>query len=99
MLSPFLAGPREALYPPRRGTATLPQPTNDERRIERRYLRYAGVGLQFGVTIAIFVWVGVWLDERFGTSPLFTIGLALLGFVGAMASLIYRVQAEERDDR
>jgi hypothetical protein len=43
------------------------------------------------------VWAGVWLDEKSGLSPLYTIGLSLLGIAGAMAALIYRVQSQEKD--
>ena len=30
---------------------------------------FAGIGVQFAVTILVFVFLGVWLDRRLGTSP------------------------------
>ena len=41
---------------------------------------------------ALFTLAGVWLDERFDKSPLFTIILALVGIVGGMLVLIYKVK-------
>jgi len=69
-----------------------------DRRVERSYLRHAGVGVQFGLTILIFVLGGIWLDARLGTSPLFTVLLLLLGFVGATVSLIRRVLGPGKKD-
>lgn len=38
--------------------------------------------------------VGLWIDRSVGTTPLFTVGLTILGFVGAGASLYYRYRYE-----
>ena len=56
---------------------------------ERSPLALAGLGVQFFAALILFVYAGTWLDERFGTSPLFL----LLGlFVGGGGSfyLSYR---------
>jgi hypothetical protein len=64
----------------------------DDRRTERKYLRFAGVGIQFGLTIALFTLGGVWLDGKVpSVRPLFTVLGMLLGFAGATTSLIYQV--------
>lgn len=34
---------------------------------------FAGVGFQFAITIVLFTLGGVWLDRRFGTSPVLVI--------------------------
>lgn len=59
---------------------------------------YAGLGLQFAVSILVFLFAGQWLDRKLGTAPIFL----LVGvFVGAGASFysMYRklmaIQAEE----
>jgi F0F1-type ATP synthase assembly protein I len=44
----------------------------------------AGAGLQFAVAIILFLFLGQWLDKKFGTSPVF---LFICVFVGAGASL------------
>lgn len=49
----------------------------------------AGAGLQFAISILLFLYVGQWLDRRFGWTPWGT----LLGvFIGAAAGFtsIYR---------
>lgn len=43
----------------------------------------AGAGLQFAVAIILFLFLGQWLDKKFGTSPVF---LFVCVFVGAGAS-------------
>lgn len=41
--------------------------------------QFAGIGIQFAVSIVIFAFAGVWLDERLGTSPIFVLVLVLGG--------------------
>jgi ATP synthase protein I len=67
--------------------------------------RYAGLGLQFGVTVALLSLGGYALDRWAGTLPLFLlVGLAL-GFAGGLISLIRHVpaarggRAPERSER
>ena len=50
---------------------------------------FAGMGLQLGLTFALFALLGHWLDRRLGTSPWL---LLLLVFIGAAAGLysVYR---------
>ena len=60
---------------------------------------FAGVGLQFAVSILVFVFAGQWLDRKLGTSP----WLLMLGvFLGAGASFysMYRklMAAQARED-
>src|SRR5689334_21465923 len=60
---------------------------------------FAGVGLQFAVSILVFVFVGQWLDRKLGTAP----WMLMLGvFLGAGASFygMYRklTAAGERAD-
>ncbi len=74
-------------------------PGEDRRRVERKYLRFAGVGVQFALTILILTLAGIWLDERFDTSPLFTVVFLLLGFVGATWSLVRTVLAPDRPEK
>ncbi|MDH5235636.1 MAG: AtpZ/AtpI family protein [Gemmatimonadota bacterium] len=62
--------------------------------------RYAGLGLQFAISIVLFLFVGQWLDGRFGTQPLF---LYLGVFTGAGAAFysMYRslMADQEREER
>ncbi len=94
---PILAGGRSAPYPPGfpRKPATFPR-DDQKKRVERKYLRSVGVGVQFGLTIFLLTLLGVWLDGRFGTRPLFTIVLLLLAFVGGTWSLVRQVLDSNR---
>lgn len=58
--------------------------------------RYAGLGTEFAVTIALCLFGGYWLDQRWSTTPLFTISGALLGMAGAFYSFYVRVTREGR---
>jgi F0F1-type ATP synthase assembly protein I len=44
---------------------------------------FAGIGIQFAVSIVLFAFAGVWLDNRLGTSPIFVLLMVLGG--GALA--------------
>jgi len=60
---------------------------------------YAGHGLQFALSILVFLYAGQWLDRKLGTAPWL---MLLLMFVGAGASFfsMYRslMAAQERDE-
>jgi F0F1-type ATP synthase assembly protein I len=71
-------------------------PGEDRKRVERQYLRFAGVGIQFAVTITLLTFFGIWLDGRAGTDPLFTVVFLLLGFVGGTWSLVRGVLGEDK---
>lgn len=60
-------------------------------------MELAGIGLQFGLTIVVFVFVGVWLDRRLGTSPWLMIGCTFAGAGGGIYSMYRRAMALERD--
>jgi ATP synthase protein I len=60
------------------------EPTRGQRPGVPSVGEYAGVGLQFALTIVGFMFAGMWLDRRLGTSPwlliLFVFGGAAAGF-------------------
>jgi F0F1-type ATP synthase assembly protein I len=66
-------------------------PGDDRRRVERSYLQFAGVGVQYAATILVLTLLGIWLDDKVGTAPLFTVVFLLLAFVGATWSLVHTV--------
>ncbi len=61
--------------------------------------RYAGLGIQFAVTILVFVMVGQWADRKAGTGGLFTILGTFLAFGGTLYSLIRSLKKDNRDGR
>lgn len=57
---------------------------------------YAGVGIQFALTIVIFLFLGTWLDRRLGTAPWLTIAGVFVGAAGGFYSLYTRLMAAQR---
>ncbi len=60
--------------------------------------RYAGLGLQFVVSLLFFLWVGQWLDRRFGTDPVFLYVGVFTGAGGAFYSMYRTLMADQRRD-
>jgi F0F1-type ATP synthase assembly protein I len=58
-------------------------------------MRYAGLGVQLGVTILVFVLIGQWADRKLGTGGILTIAAAFLGFGGTMYSLIRQLNKKD----
>jgi hypothetical protein len=52
---------------------------------------FAGVGLQFAITIVVFAFAGVWLDRRLGASPWFTVVMVFAGATLGFWSMYRRV--------
>lgn len=50
---------------------------------------FAGLGIQFAVTIVLFAFAGIWLDRRLGSSPAFVI-IMVLGGAGLGFWVMYR---------
>ena len=52
---------------------------------------YVGLGLQLGLTVTVSVFIGIWLDGNFETSPVLTIVFAFLGVFAGMYNFIKTV--------
>ena len=55
------------------------------------YARFSAVGLQFGLTLGVFTFLGYWLDEWLGSLPWCTIAGAFFGFAGGTIKLYRQV--------
>lgn len=82
-------------------TATPSSRRDDAERRERSgAARFAGVGLQFAITILVSLWLGTWLDRRFGTAPVFLYVGVFLGAGAAFYSMYRQLMANlERDEQ
>ncbi|HXI20860.1 MAG TPA: AtpZ/AtpI family protein [Gemmatimonadales bacterium] len=61
-------------------------------------MKYAGLGIQLAASILLFVYVGQWLDRRFGGGGAFTIVGVFLAF-GGWLWLLVRSLAQDQQDR
>ena len=59
---------------------------------------FAGVGIQFAVSIVVFLFVGQWLDKRLGTNGLFTIAGVFVGGGAAFYNMYRKITAAQRRD-
>jgi F0F1-type ATP synthase assembly protein I len=59
----------------------------------------AGAGIEFAVFILVFLYIGKWLDGRFGTSPVLTIVGVFFGAGGGFYTLYRSLMAAQRGSR
>lgn len=61
---------------------------------------YAGLGLQFAVSILVFLWLGQWLDRKLGTGPVLLIVCVFVGAGAAFYSIYRKLMAiQEREEQ
>ena len=53
-----------------------------------------GAGLTFAVTVALFAWGGMWLDETWGTKPWMVVVLTLIGVFGGGLHMVRELAPE-----
>lgn len=70
------------------------KPANDELDIGS----FAGVGLQFAVSIVLFLSLGHWLDRKFDTSPVLLLVGVFIGGGAAFYSMYRRLAAAQKAD-
>ena len=72
--------------------------SDQERRDRSDAARYAGVGIQFAITLLIGLGLGNWADRKFGTSIFVFVGV-FLGAGAAFYSMYRQLMANlERDE-
>jgi F0F1-type ATP synthase assembly protein I len=54
--------------------------------------QFAGIGIQFAVSVVVFAFAGVWLDKRLGTSPVFVLVMVLGGAALGFWSMIRKAR-------
>jgi len=56
------------------------------------FTRFSSVGIQMGIIIALFTWLGTYLDEKYHTkTPWWTISLSLFGVIAGLTLIIKEV--------
>lgn len=57
-----------------------------------KYVVFSGMVFQMGITIALFAFIGVWLDKKFPNEySVYTIILSLTGVFGSIYTVIKQV--------
>lgn len=59
---------------------------------------YVGLGLQFAVSMLLFLYVGQWVDGKFGTAPVFLIVGVFVGAGAAFYNIYQKLMAAQRED-
>jgi|694.fasta_scaffold48109_3 F0F1-type ATP synthase assembly protein I len=64
-----------------------------------KFARFSSVGIQMGVLIALFSWLGTYLDKKFlSKTPWWTIGLSLFGVFASLYLVIKEVINLNKED-
>jgi len=70
----------------------------DSRRAARSLARYGAMAFQMGIVIALFSWLGDYLDKKYQTAqPWWTIGLSLFGIFAALYLVLKNLISEQND--
>ena len=59
---------------------------------------FAGVGLQFAVSIVLFLFLGQWADRKLGTAPVLLLAGVFIGGGAAFYSMYRRLTAAQKAD-
>ncbi|HSD62670.1 MAG TPA: AtpZ/AtpI family protein [Ignavibacteriaceae bacterium] len=60
------------------------------------YGPYLGLGLQLAVTVVVMVFLGIWLDDKFGTNPWLTVIFSFLGIAAALYNFLKSVLKSDK---
>lgn len=60
------------------------------------YGPYLGLGLQLAVTVIVMVFLGIWLDDKFGTKPWMTVIFSFLGIATSLYSFLKSVLKSDK---
>lgn len=76
-----------------------PEEKKDPKQRLSKLARFSSVGIQMGVTIGLFTWLGTYLDKKYATkTPWWTIGLSLFGVTASLVLIIREVMKMSKED-
>lgn len=77
-----------------------PASESEDARASRAFGRYGGIGLQFALSILLFLYAGQWVDRRLHSSPWGVLAGVLIGGSAGFYSMYRRLMADlERGER
>jgi ATP synthase protein I len=71
----------------------------DRKRLYKRVARYSAVGAEMGLSVAIGVAIGYYLDRYFHSGPWLTLIFLILGVVAGFRSLFSLMKDLDKDER
>lgn len=63
------------------------------------FIKYSGIGIQLVAVILIFLFAGIWLDDKLETKFLFTLSLTLIGFFGGFYSFYLNMKNLSKSEK
>jgi len=73
--------------------------TKDKKEVVRSLLSYSSLGLEMGLSVAIGIGIGYFLDAYFKTSPYMTIIFMFFGIAVAFKTIFLLLRKIEREDK
>ena len=73
--------------------------TNDKKEVVRSFLSYSSLGLEMGLSVAIGIGIGYFLDSYFKTSPYLTITFMFFGIAAAFKTIYVLLRKIERENK
>jgi ATP synthase protein I len=76
-------------------------PSNGKRETWMAFMTYGSLGLEMGVSVAIGIAIGYYLDSKFQTSPILTLVFLVFGLIAGMKRLytLWKKMAKEDNER
>ncbi len=71
----------------------------DRKQLYKRLMRYSTVGVEMGLSVAIGVAIGYYLDRYFHSGPWLTLIFLMLGVVAGFRSLFSLMKDFDKDER
>ena len=68
-------------------------------KVDSKIAQYSGLGLTLAVTILVFFWIGKWIDEKAGTTIVFTLILTFTGFAAGFYSFYLNIKKLTEEDK
>jgi len=73
--------------------------TKDKKEVVRSLLSYSSLGLEMGLSVAIGIGIGYFLDAYFKTSPYLTIIFMFFGIAAAFKTIFLLLRKIEREEK
>jgi ATP synthase protein I len=73
-------------------------PPDSKKETWLAFMTYGSLGLEMGLSVAIGIAIGYFLDKRFGTSPILTLVFLMFGLIAGMRRLYTLWKKMEKED-